>query len=91
MFSTVHGAGRVMGRMAAKGKVHRKTGRVIREGKVTEEMRDEWLNRTGVIRRGGGLDESPHVYRRLPDVLAAQGNTIEILYTLTPLIAVMAP
>ena len=40
--------------------------------------------------RGGGLDESPHVYRRLPDVLAAQKGTIEVLHTLRPLIVVMA-
>jgi len=36
------------------------------------------------------LDESPHVYRRLPDVLAAQERTIEVLDTLRPLIVVMA-
>ena len=42
------------------------------------------------VLRGGGLDESPHAYRRLPDVLAAQGNTIEILHTLRPLGVVMA-
>jgi len=40
--------------------------------------------------RGGGLDESPHVYRRLPAVLAAQGRTIDVLHTLRPLIVVMA-
>ena len=40
--------------------------------------------------RGGGLDESPHVYRRLPDVLAAQEGTVEVLHTLRPLIVVMA-
>ena len=43
-----------------------------------------------MILRGGGLDESPHVYRRLPEVLAAQGGTIEVLHTLRPLIVVMA-
>jgi tRNA-splicing ligase RtcB len=44
----------------------------------------------GVILRGGGLDESPHVYRRLPDVLEAQGATVNVLHTLRPLIVVMA-
>ena len=43
-----------------------------------------------MILRGGGLDESPHVYRRLPDVLAAQEGTIEVLHTLRPLVVVMA-
>ncbi|HZS62369.1 MAG TPA: hypothetical protein VFA43_24095 [Gemmatimonadaceae bacterium] len=30
------------------------------------------------------------MYRRLPDVLAAQGDPIEIVHTLQPLIVVMA-
>ena len=44
----------------------------------------------GVLLRGGGVDESPQVYRRLPDVLSAQRGTIEVLYLLRPLIVVMA-
>jgi tRNA-splicing ligase RtcB len=40
--------------------------------------------------RGGGTDESPHVYRRLPDVLKHHEGTIRILYTLRPLGVVMA-
>jgi tRNA-splicing ligase RtcB (3'-phosphate/5'-hydroxy nucleic acid ligase) len=90
LFSTVHGAGRVMSRTAAAGKRHRKTGRVLSEGKITPEMMRSWVAEKGVVLRGGGLDESPHVYRRLPDVLAAQGATIEVLHTLRPLIVVMA-
>jgi tRNA-splicing ligase RtcB len=90
LFSTVHGAGRVMSRTAAAGKIHRRTGRVIAPGKVSPEMMQAWVARKGVILRGGGLDESPHVYRRLPDVLAAQGGTIEVLHTLRPLVVVMA-
>jgi tRNA-splicing ligase RtcB len=90
LFSTVHGAGRVMSRTAAAGKRHRKTGRVLSPGRVTPEMMQGWVQEKGVILRGGGLDEAPHVYRRLPEVLAAQGNTIEVLHTLRPLIVVMA-
>jgi tRNA-splicing ligase RtcB len=90
LFSTVHGAGRVMSRTAAAGRRNRRTGKVIRPGRVSPEMMRGWVRKKGVILRGGGLDESPHVYRRLPDVLAAQGNTIEILHTLRPLIVVMA-
>ena len=91
MRSTVHGAGRVMSRTKARGKKNWKTGEIISPGEVTQDMMDEWLERKGVIRRGGGLDESPHAYRRLPEVLEAQGPTIEILHTLEPLIVVMAP
>ena len=90
MYSTVHGAGRVMSRTEAKGKTHRKTGRVIRPGKVTPDMMTDWLNREGVILRGGGLDESPHAYRRLPDVLRDQGDTIRVLHVLHPRVVVMA-
>jgi len=90
LYSTVHGAGRVMSRTAARGKVNRKTGALITPGKVTWEMLRHWVGEKGVILRGGGLDESPHAYRRLPDVLAAQGDTITVLHTLTPLIVVMA-
>ncbi len=54
------------------------------------EMMAEWIRRKDVVLRGGGLDESPHAYRRLPDVLAEQGETIEVLHTLRPVIVVMA-
>lgn len=90
LFSTVHGAGRVMSRTEAAGKRNRKTGEVLRPGKVTPEMMAEWLEGKGVILRGGGLDESPHAYRRLPEVLAAQGSTITVDHVLRPVIVVMA-
>ena len=53
-------------------------------------MMARWVKDKGVVLRGGGLDESPHVYRRLPKVLEAQGATIRVLHTLRPLIVVMA-
>jgi len=90
LYSTVHGAGRVMSRTQAAGKRNRKTGAVIKPGQVSSEMMQEWVQRKGVILRGGGLDESPHAYRRLPEVLAAQEGTVEVLHTLRPLIVVMA-
>jgi tRNA-splicing ligase RtcB len=89
LFSTVHGAGRVMSRTQAAGKRTRR-GKVLAPGRVTADMMREWVRGKGVILRGGGLDESPHVYRRLPDVLAAQGATVKVLRTLRPLIVVMA-
>jgi tRNA-splicing ligase RtcB len=90
LFSTVHGAGRVMSRTQAAGKRHRRTGRIITPGRVSPEMMMEWVNRKGVVLRGGGLDESPHAYRRLTTVLEAQGPTIDVLHVLRPLIVVMA-
>ena len=90
LFSTVHGAGRVMSRTEAAGKRNWKTGKVLKPGLVSPKMMHEWVREKGVILRGGGLDESPHAYRRLPQVLAAQKGTIEVLHTLRPLIVVMA-
>jgi tRNA-splicing ligase RtcB len=90
LFSTVHGAGRVMSRTEARGKINWRTRQVKSPGKVSWEMLREWVGAKGVVLRGGGLDESPHVYRRLPDVLAAQGNTVRVIHTLTPLIVAMA-
>jgi tRNA-splicing ligase RtcB (3'-phosphate/5'-hydroxy nucleic acid ligase) len=90
LYSTVHGAGRAMGRMEAKGKVDRRTGEVLRPGKVTQEMMTGWLKKANVELRGAGLDESPDCYKRLPEVLAAHGNSIRILHTLTPVGVAMA-
>ena len=90
LYSTVHGAGRVMGRMEAKGKVDRKTGEVIRAAKVTREMMREWVARQQVELRGAGVDESPHCYKRLPEVLAEHKGSIRILHTLRPLGVAMA-
>ena len=89
LFSTVHGAGRVMGRMAAKGKW--KKGRMVKRGRISHEMMRKWLARKGVVLRGGDLDEAPQAYRRLNDVVAAQGATVEVQHTLRPLVVCMAP
>lgn len=89
-YSTVHGAGRIMGRLEAKGKVNKHTGQVVRPGKVTPEMMQAWVTKAGVELRGAGLDESPHCYKRLPEVLAQHDNTIRVLHTLTPIGVAMA-
>jgi tRNA-splicing ligase RtcB (3'-phosphate/5'-hydroxy nucleic acid ligase) len=88
MYSTVHGAGRVMGRREAKGKW--KKGECVQPGRVTGEMMSEWVKRERVELRGGGLDESPHCYKRLPEVLEHHRGTVKILHTLTPLGVAMA-
>ncbi len=87
LYSTVHGAGRVMSRTRAAGG---RKGKQRFRGEISEGMMEKWVREKGVILRGGGVDESPHVYRRLPDVLAAQGETVEVLHTLRPLVVVMA-
>jgi tRNA-splicing ligase RtcB len=89
LYSTVHGAGRVMGRREAKGKWNKK-GECVQPGKVTQSMMHEWVKREGVELRGAGLDESPHCYKRLPEVLEHHAGTVRILHTLTPLGVAMA-
>ncbi len=92
LYSTVHGAGRVMGRRKAAGKwkYNKATGehRQVAPGLVTQEMMDKWLE--GIELRGGGLDESPDCYKRLDAVLKSHRSTIEVLHTLSPLGVAMA-
>ena len=92
LYSTVHGAGRVMSRTAAKGKyVAGPDGRRVRQdGLVRHDEMMRWLHKKGVELRGGDLDEAPQAYRRLPEVLAAHGHTIRVLHTLRPLGVAMA-
>jgi len=97
LHSTIHGAGRVMSRTQAAGKRRwvRRNGRrvqeVVKPGAISREMMLEWLRREGVELRGGGTDESPHVYRRLPEVLAEHADSIRVVHTLKPLGVAMAP
>lgn len=90
LYSTVHGAGRVMSRTAARGKIDRRTGRVIKPGAITREMMMSWVRDQQVELRGAGSDESPHCYKRLPEVLKQHGATIRILHTLRPIGVAMA-
>src|SRR5215510_9818253 len=90
LYSTVHGAGRVMSRTDAKGKRNRKTGEVIREGRISHEAMQAWLRQKGVHLVGGDLDEAPQAYRRLTDVLAHHEGTVEIEHRLRPFIVLMA-
>jgi tRNA-splicing ligase RtcB len=91
LYSTVHGAGRIMSRTAAKGKFVNEGGKRIRKpGLVRHDEMVRWLEKRGVVLRGGDLDEAPQAYRRLGDVLRAHADTIRILHTLRPLGVAMA-
>jgi len=91
-YSTIHGAGRVMGRREAIGKFVRDAeGKKQRQpGKVRH---DDWMRLVSdakVELRGAGLDEAPQCYKRLPEVLEEHKESIRILHTLTPLGVAMA-
>jgi tRNA-splicing ligase RtcB (3'-phosphate/5'-hydroxy nucleic acid ligase) len=88
LFSTVHGAGRVMSRSQAAGKIRR--GKVVKPGVVDWPAVQRRLREQGIVLVGGGADEAPEVYKRLPDVLGAHEGTVRVKHTLRPLGVAMA-
>src|SRR5699024_303873 len=87
-YSTVHGAGRVMSRTKAAGRMNWKK-RTRTGGAIAPEKMHEAVREYGVELRGGGAEESPFVYRKLQDVLDAHEGTIEVLHELKPVGVVM--
>ena len=92
MFSTVHGAGRLMSRTAAAGRMRRRGNRweQVRPGRVDWPAVQARLRAQGIVLVGGGADEAPEVYKRLPDVLRAHAGSIRVTHTLRPLGVAMA-
>ena len=76
-----------MSRTKAAGK---KRGGKRVGGDVSREMMENWVRKKNVVLRGAGTDESPHCYKRLPDVLEQHAGTIRIVHTLTPIGVAMA-
>ena len=133
LHSTVHGAGRVMSRTQAAGRIrprkryacrHRDCDRVfdidgissaagvpksgvcpehpesglikvwvdeqVKPGLVDWPAVQARLREQGIVLLGGGPDEAPEVYKRLPEVLAAHGDSVRVKHTLRPLGVAMA-
>lgn len=122
LFSTVHGAGRVMSRSQAAGKVRRRKrwacldrdcdrvfenpagcpdhpGSRLRKVWVEEQLKPgkvDWpavqarLRKEGIVLVGGGADEAPEVYKRLPEVLDAHAGSARVKHRLRPLGVAMA-
>jgi tRNA-splicing ligase RtcB (3'-phosphate/5'-hydroxy nucleic acid ligase) len=125
LFSTVHGAGRVMSRTQAAGRSRMarvwacpvrdcdyyvgareadggtcpEHGKALKKVRRSVQLRPglvDWpavqarLREQGIVLIGGGADEAPEVYKRLPEVLAAHGDTIRVKHTLRPLGVAMA-
>jgi len=88
--STIHGAGRCMGRNQAKGKRDRKTGRQLTDGLISKDAMRSWVERAGVELRGADVDEAPQAYKRIEEVLDAHKDTVKILHTLKPIGVAMA-
>jgi len=122
LYSTVHGAGRVMSRTKAAGKLRTRAecsvrdcdfnvswkerhtarcprhpdGRFVKRRRIVEPGLIDFaavqadLKTSGIHLRGGAADEAPGAYKRLDAVLAAHGDTIEVVHRLTPLGVAMA-
>lgn len=88
-YSTVHGAGRIMSRTQAAGKMNWKT-RTRSGGQITAKQMLDAVRDFGVELRGAGTDESPFVYRKLQEVLYAHSETLEVLHVLKPIGVCMA-
>jgi len=123
LFSTVHGAGRIMSRTQAAGRIRRRkrwecadrdcdwlsespearcpkhpdarlrkvwVEEQIKPGKVDWPAVQARLRGQGIVLIGGGADEAPEVYKRLPDVLRAHAGSIRVKHALRPLGVAMA-
>ena len=91
LYSTIHGAGRVMSRTKAAGRKRWRKGRVIRKGgAISREEMNEWLADIGVVLRGADTDEAPQAYKRLTDVLRFHKDALSVLHVLRPIGVAMA-
>jgi tRNA-splicing ligase RtcB len=122
LYSTVHGAGRVMSRTQAAGRIRRRKRWAcrnrdcertfdrdrpchdhpdagVRKVWIEEQLKPgvvDWpavqarLREQGIVLVGGGADEAPEAYKRLPEVLAAHAGSIRVKHTLRPLGVAMA-
>jgi tRNA-splicing ligase RtcB len=98
LHSTVHGAGRVMSRTQAAGKIKwlkdpvtgKKAPTRVGEGLVNEDHMRQKMENKNIILIGGGADEAPEVYKNIETVLAYHSDTFEIEEVLKPLIVIMA-
>jgi tRNA-splicing ligase RtcB (3'-phosphate/5'-hydroxy nucleic acid ligase) len=122
LYSTVHGAGRVMSRTKAAGRVRRRKswtcanrdcnrifeaggncpdhpGAGLKKVWVEEQLKPgvvDWpavqarLREQGIVLVGGGADEAPEVYKRLPEVLDAHSGSVRVKHRLRPLGVAMA-
>lgn len=92
LYSTVHGAGRIMSRTQAAGKQKWVKGRPTRvsKGLIDWDQAQADLAEKGIELRGGGADEAPGVYKQLDEVLGYHEGTINVLHRLRPLGVAMA-
>lgn len=92
LYSTVHGAGRVMSRRQAAGK-YKGWGRnrvQVTTGLIDESQMRQSVKNKGVFLFGGGADEAPDCYKKLDEVIEFHKDSIVVETRLTPIIVCMA-
>lgn len=77
IFSTSHGAGRLMSRKQAKNT-------------IPKRERDAWLEGRGVTLLGSGMDEAPQAYKDIEAVLAEQTDLATPVARFRPRVVLMA-
>lgn len=92
LYSTVHGAGRVMSRTQAAGKRRFKKGKIefLTKGAIDWPAVKKSMKKQQIALRGGGADEAPGCYKKLDEVLEFHAGTIEIMHRLRPVGVAMA-
>lgn len=97
LYSTVHGAGRILSRTQAVGKKKWMRGEdgkkrpvIVGKGLVNFDDVKQRMKDKGIILRGAGADESPECYKSLEQVLKFQGETIKVIHRLHPIGVAMA-
>lgn len=98
LYSTVHGAGRVMSRTQAAGKkkwlrdpiTGRKAPKIISKGLVDFDEVKQNMKAANIELRGAGADEAPVCYKKLAEVLNYMGETVRVVERLKPIGVAMA-
>lgn len=92
LYSTIHGAGRLLSRTQAAGKSKWQKGKKVRisKGLIDEDDMRRKVAQRGTLLYGAGADEAPDCYRKLDDVLAFHTDSVAVEHRLTPLIVAMA-
>lgn len=92
LYSTVHGAGRIMSRTKAAGKFKGWGEKRVKvsPGLIDEDAMRQTVKDKGVYLFGSGADEAPECYKKLDEVLEFHKDSVQIETRLTPLVVCMA-
>jgi len=98
LYTTVHGAGRVMSRTQAAGKMKwlrdevtgKKRPTRVTKGLVDFDKTMAEMAKKKIELRGAGADEAPDCYKKLNEILEYHHGTIEVLHNLYPIGVAMA-